>query len=430
MSATNSPRVETVQSEVPRLVKLLISVMLFLSYMLFAVAWNWGDLYVRSLGFSASRTALMTNAITLAQVIGSLLAANVLLRLGPRHAFTLASGLIVFGGLVSLTDAFPIIFFIRFVLGLGGAVMVVLLSGIVARLLTGRALQVANGVNSVAFNTGLAVAITFGVQMADNPIFAVILAASLSLVLLLLWLFVAGSGLRDTAAKQQEQEADSSFTMRDGFREWFNWVFALSYTGLLSYYIVAFTFMDPDTIRWVVYAGVIGALAGTVVSARVPDRAKTIIVVACGAAQVVAAAAVLGFSEHRFATVVGVILGLVIFFPMPFFVQLAFIRPGVTPRQIAVTFSIFWAVAYAGSVVFIQIFAWIADATGGLENGIPVSNTPLIFIVFVESTFLIGTFLLWRWFRNQRTELEAEGVDQGSAELPDSEAVKPTGSAS
>ena len=97
-------------------VKFLISAMLFLSYMLFAVAWNWGDLYVRSLGFSASRTALMTNAITLAQVVGSLVAANILLRLGPRNAFTLASGLIVVGGLVSLTDAFPLIFFIRFIL--------------------------------------------------------------------------------------------------------------------------------------------------------------------------------------------------------------------------------------------------------------------------------------------------------------------------
>ncbi|MDQ7992643.1 MAG: MFS transporter [Propionicimonas sp.] len=380
-------------------VKILLSAMLFLSYMLFAVAWNWGDLYVRSLGFSASRTALMTNAITLAQVIGSLVAANVLLRLGPRHAFTLASGLIVFGGLVALTDAFPVIFFIRFVLGLGGALMVVLLSGIVARLLTGRALQIANGVNSVAFNTGLAVALTFSVQMGANPAFAVVLAACLSLVLLVAWLFVARLGLRAEAPRAQA--ADASYTMRDGFREWFNWVFALAYTGLLSYYIVAFTFMDPQTIRWVVYAGVVGALGGTVVSARVDDRLKPVIVVACGAAQIVAAAAVLTLADHRLAVLAGVVLGLVIFFPMPFFVQLAFLRPDTTPRQIAVTFSIFWAVSYAGSVVFIQIFAWIADATGGLAGGVPVSSAPMVFIVIVEATFLVGTLLLWRWFKKQ-----------------------------
>lgn len=391
--------------EVSGQVKFLISAMLFLSYVLFAVAWNWGDLYVRSLGFNASRTALMTNAITLAQVLGSLVAANVLLRMGPRHAFTLASGLIVFGGLVSLTEAFPLIFFIRFVLGLGGALMVVLLSGIVARLLTGSALQVANGLNSVAFNTGLAVALTFGMQMAGNPAFAVVLAASLSLVLLLLWLIVARHGLKGQV--KQDIDVKFSYTMRDGFREWFNWVFALAYTGLLSYYIVAFTFMDPSTIRWVVYAGVFGALLATWVSTLVPDKFKATVVVVCGAAQVIAAAAVLGMSDHRLAPLVGIILGLVIFFPMPFFVQLAFIRPNVTPRQIAVTFSIFWAVAYAGSVVIIQIFAWIADATGGLANGIPVSNTPLVFIVVVESTFVIGAFLLWRWFK-KHPPLETE----------------------
>lgn len=113
--------------------------------------------------------------------------------------------------------------------------------------------------------------------------------------------------------------------------------------------------------------------------------------------------------SHRLAVVVGVILGLVIFFPMPFFVQLAFIRPGVTPRQIAVTFSIFWAVAYAGSVVIIQIFAWIADATGGIGAGnVPVSTAPMIFIVIVESTFLIGSFLIWRWFKRQPDALSAE----------------------
>ncbi len=396
-------RVETAHendTQAPMSLRIIISVMLFLSYMLFAVAWNWGDLYVRSLGFSASRTALMTNAITIAQVVGSLVAANVLLKVGPRWAFTIASGLIVFGGFVAVTDLFPLIFVIRFILGLGGALMVVLLSGIVARLLSGRALQIANGVNSVAFNTGLAVALTFGVSMNENPTFAVVLAASLSAVLLVLWLFVSRMGLR--GAVQAQQATDDTYSMRDGFRNWFNWVFALAYTGLLSYYIVAFTFMDASTIRWVVYAGVIGALTGTLVSARVDDRHKPLIVVVCGALQILAAASVLALADHRLAVLVGVILGLVIFFPMPFFVQLAFIRPKVTPRQIAVTFSIFWAVSYAGSVVFIQLFAWIADATGGLgSDGTPVSVVPMIFIVIVESTFLIGTYMLWRWFTQQ-----------------------------
>lgn len=373
----------------------------FTSYMLFALAWNWGDIYVTSLGFSASRTALMTNAITLAQVVGSLVAANVIVQMGIRNSYALAGGLIVLGGLVSLTQAFPIVFFIRFVMGLGGALMVVMGSAIVAKVLTGRDLQIANGIGSVAFNTGLAVALTFGGRVVGQPIMGVLIAAGLSLILLVVWLVVSKLVLRPEPAEEVSQ--DTSFTMRDGFKEWFNWAFALAYTGLLSYYIVAFTFMDPSTIRWVVYAGIIGALSGTVVSAKVENTLKPVIVVWCALIQVVAAAAVLAMSGHRLEVLIGVILGFVIFFPMPFFVQTAFIRPGVTPRQIAVTFSIFWAVSYAGSVVIIMIFAAIADATGGLVAGtnIPVSVAPMIFIVFAEATFLVGTFMIWRWFKKQ-----------------------------
>ena len=366
---------------------------LFLSYMLFAFGWRAGDFYVASLGFSASRTALMTNAITIAQVVGSLVAANVLLKLGPRAALTLSSCLIIFGGLAALTDVFPVVFVIRFVLGLGGALAVVFMSAIVAKVFEGRELQVVNGVNSVAFNTGLAVALTFAVQMVASPTTAVVVAAVLSALVLAGWLFVSRALPKEAPSAAK---VDSSFTMRDGFKDWFNWVFALSYTGLLSYYIVAFTFMDPATIRWVVYAGVIGALTGTVIAARTPNVLKPKVVVIAAAAQLVSAAAVLALSESRFATLVGVILGLAIFFPMPFFVQLAFLRPGVTAREISVTFSIFWAVSYAGSVIIIQVFAWIADATGGLSGGVPVSNAPLIYIVVIEAGFLIGTFLLAR----------------------------------
>lgn len=284
-------------------------------------------------------------------------------------------------------------FVIRFVLGLGGALAVVFMSAIVAKVFEGRELQVVNGVNSVAFNTGLAVALTFAVQMVASPTTAVVVAAVLSALVLAGWLFVSRALPKEAPSAAK---VDSSFTMRDGFKDWFNWVFALSYTGLLSYYIVAFTFMDPATIRWVVYAGVIGALTGTVIAARTPNVLKPKVVVIAAAAQLVSAAAVLALSESRFATLVGVILGLAIFFPMPFFVQLAFLRPGVTAREISVTFSIFWAVSYAGSVIIIQVFAWIADATGGLSGGVPVSNAPLIYIVVIEAGFLIGTFLLAR----------------------------------
>lgn len=378
--------------------KFAVSATLFLSYAFFAFAWRAGDAYVATLNFGGSERAFLTNALTIAQALGSLVAANVLLRLGARKAFVLSSILIVFGGTIAFTTAFPLVFFIRFVLGIGGALTVVFMSGIVASLLTGRALQVANGVNSVAFNTGMALALTVIPLVSGDPGTLTLISAVISAAILVLWL-VLSRQVPKTAGGQRPDEA--SYTMRDGFGDWFNWIFALAYTGLLSYYIVAFTFMDPETIRWVIYAGVIGALSGTLVAARVPDRLKPTVVVIAAAAQLVTAAAMLALSEHRFAALVGVLLGLVIFFPMPFFVQLAFLRTGVTPRQVAVTFSIFWAVSYGVSAIIIQIFGWLVDHTGGFQEGSsqPASLTPLVFIVIIESTFLIGSILLARHLR-------------------------------
>ena len=388
--------------------KFALSATLFLTYVLFALAWQAGDHYVRSLGFTTSQAALLTNAITLAQVVGSLAAANIMLKIGAKKAFTLASVLIVLGGTLSLTTAYPLVFFIRFVLGLGGALAVVYLSAIVARILTGKSLQIANGVNSVAFNTGLAIALTLAAQKANNPVAAILICAGISAVILVFWLIFSRAVPKSSPT---QVSSDASYTMRQGFGEWFNWVFALAYTGLLSYYIVAFTFMDPSTIRWVVYAGVVGAVAGTISAARVPDRVKPIIVVVSAALQLVFAALVLGFADTQIEILVSVILGLVIFYPMPFFVQMAFMRPGVTARQISVTVSIFWAVSYAGSVIIIQVFAWIADLTGGLgADHIPVSVVPMVFIVIVEGTFLIGTVMLARYLRRQRKAVEFGSV--------------------
>jgi hypothetical protein len=117
-------------------------------------------------------------------------------------------------------------------MGLGGALMVVMGSAIAAKVLTGRDLQIANGIGSVAFNTGLAVAITFGVRFSGRPTIAVVIAATLSIILLVTWLVVSKMVLKPEQA--QEAAVDHSYTMADGFKEWFNWVFALAYTGLLS----------------------------------------------------------------------------------------------------------------------------------------------------------------------------------------------------
>lgn len=374
-----------------------IAALMWLTYVLYAIQWKSGDFYIAGLGLGGSRTALLTNAITIAQVVGSLSAANILLKLGPRWAFAMSSFLIVLGFTLAFADVFPMVFAIRFMLGFGGSLTVVYMGSIVAKILQGNPLQVVNGLNSVAFNIGMAVALTFALPIRANAETAILSVAAMAAVVLVLWILVSG---RTPKATGQAAIDEAHYTMRDGFKEPFNLIFALGYSGLLAYYVVSFTFMHPDNVKWVIYAGVVGALTGTVLASRTPDVRKPRVVVISAALQLAAAAAMVAGAQSDYVAVIGMILGFAIFFPMPFFVQLAFIRPGATPRRISVTMSIFWALSYGVSTIVVWIFGKIADLTGGLDaENIPVSVVPMIFIVIIEGSFLVGSIMLMRYFK-------------------------------
>mgnify|MGYP003602239305 CR=1 FL=1 len=181
----------------------------------------------------------------------------------------------------------------------------------------------------------------------------------------------------------QEQEA---YSMMDGLKERFNWVFALSYSGLLSFYLVAFTFMDPQNVKYVIFAGVVGALAGTFKAKSFKNKLQLVRI--SSLLQVLSAIGFLFLYDSDWAKLLGALLGFLIFFPMPAYVTLAFLRKDSTPRRISVTFSVFWAVSYAVSIFIVQAFAAIKLGMG--------TSTAFLFIIAVESTFFFGPLLFMK----------------------------------
>ncbi|WP_432459884.1 hypothetical protein [Agarivorans sp. QJM3NY_25] len=65
----------------------------------------------------------MTNAITIAKVIGNLSAAWLLVKMGPKKAFSLALLLIVAGVAGAYESSYPWYVFTRLVMGFGGALI-------------------------------------------------------------------------------------------------------------------------------------------------------------------------------------------------------------------------------------------------------------------------------------------------------------------
>ncbi|MDR1832095.1 MAG: MFS transporter [Fusobacteriaceae bacterium] len=366
--------------------KYIIEVVLFCSYALFAMSWKAGDFFIAKLGITATQTAIMTNAINIAKVIGCLAAAVVISKLGMRNTYTYSTILVIFGVLLPLTNLFPAIFLIRFILGLGGAFIVVAMNPIASRIFEPGELAIVNGLNAVAFNTGLAVALTLAGRIIADPKTAIITVSLILTGALVLWLILSGD-LKVAKGPTQAAQPAEKYGLGDGVKDPFNILMALGNIGLLSFYLVAMTFMDPAYVKYVIYAGIAGALAGSFGSKGVKNKMLFVRITAL--MQLLSAC---GFilcyvSGSTLINVLGLILGFFIFFPLSAYITLGFIREGATPQKISVTFSLFWSLGYLGTVVIMQIFGFLKDKTGGM-------TTPLIFILCCEALFFLATLFI------------------------------------
>ncbi len=371
--------------------KYMIEVILFLTYMLFAMSWKAGDILVAKLGFSATESAIMTNAINIAKILGSLSAAMFIAKLGNRKVFTVSTLLITMGILIPFVNGFSTIFLIRFILGFGGALVLVTINPIVAKIFEGDELPVVNGLNSVAFNVGIAMSLTLSKGISANPTLAIKIISGILLIGVVMWLPLSKE-LEENKLTNIAKAEIENYNIWDGFKESFNWVFSLSYSGILGFYLVSFTFMKAENVKYVIYAGVIGALLGTFQAKKFKDKLKLVRI--SSLLQVISGILFVVYYNDPIVKVIGVALGFFIFFPMPAYVTLAFSRPNSTPRKISVTFSIFWAVSYSVSIILIQIFAFLKDTMG--------DNIALTFILASLASMFIGTML---FMKNQKEEI-------------------------
>jgi len=343
-----------------------------------------GDYYVASLGFTGSQTAVMTNAINIAKIIGSLSVAGIIAKFGNRKTFTFSALLIVLGFALTMTNGFMSIFFIRFILGLGGAWVLVTINPIVIEIFEGKELTIVNGINAVAFNVGLAMSLLLATPMKGNPSGAITVISVLILICSILWYVLSRDFHVTTSAKKADEE---KYTFKDGMKDKFNWVFALSYAGLLAFYLVSFTFMEPATVKYVIFAGIFGAVFGTQMASKVEDKLKLVRI--SGLVQLLSAIGFLALYENPIAKVLGIILGFSIFYAMPAYVTLAYKRPNITPKKISITFSMFWAIAYGFSIIIVQTFGILSDTSES-------KFIPFLFIICSEATFFIGSMFFMK----------------------------------
>lgn len=376
--------------------KYLVAALVFISYTLFAMAWVGGTASMNQIMAamhidSLASASFISGAVTLAKIVGTFIAAWLALKLGVKKAFFISGILISIGLLTPYAPNYELLLASRFLMGLGGAFMIVYFNPIVMAWFPPEERPTINGINAVAFNVGTGIILW---QMANfNSITGswqntLVIFSLASIVLSFVWLLT----------KDKEQQASSNaggslpvntYTYLDGLKDKFNWIYALSYSGILAFYICLFTFYPKAGISQsalVIGSGIIGTLAGIFYSKHFKQRVP---VIRWSGLIIVFTVFGLSFSSvPLLQTFCAMALGFFIFFPITALVTIPHELPNMTGQRVTVIFSLFYSISYLFATVVLWFFGNLVDKNGGDYR------EAFLLITVLSSTFFVGSFFL------------------------------------
>ncbi|MBA6328580.1 MFS transporter [Colwellia sp. MB02u-6] len=375
--------------------KYLVEAIVFFSYVLFAMAWVGGTASMQSIMLaldvhSLASASFISGAVTLAKIVGTFIAAWIAIKLGIKYAFFVASLLITIGLLTPYAPNYEWLLLSRFLMGLGGAFMVVYFNPIVLQFFKAEERSTINGINAVAFNMGTAI-ILWQMQSINQLTGSwqnsLTLFSVLSLAVALLWLLVKVE--QPSRASRDENALPAHYTYRQGLTERFNWLYGLAYSGILAFYICLFTFYPKAGIvqsKWVIGFGIVGTIFGIIYSKNVPLRLP---VIRWSGLVVIISTTVFSFSDlYWLQTFAAMVLGFFIFFPVTALVSIPHELPKMTSTRITIVFSMFYSISYIISTIILWIFGRLVDTNQGDYTG------SFILITVLSSTLFIGSYFL------------------------------------
>lgn len=376
----------------------LIEFIMFFTYAFFAVNWIAGSTMTGQimdhfhLKTFASAT-FISNAITLAKIIGNFVAAGLLVRLMPKKAIGLGSLLIVLGSVLAIFAPTYWLFIAgRFVMGFGGALYVVYFSPVVIHYFSPEKRPVVNALNGAAYNFGGIVA-----MLVVGPVigwlktwqYSMGFFASISALLFVLWPLIG----KDFEINRTTGNAQAPYTIGQAMKEKVNWLLPFAYSGLLTFYIVILnifplsgtTAIQAKTLSVLVaVGGIIGSLMAIALSKvyfkRLPViRGAGLCMTLCGA---------LMFFTHNpiVATGAALLIGIFMFLPVTSLFLIPQELPDMTPGRLTAVMGLFWALSYIIETVLYFIIGVIIDRTGYAGG--------LYLALAVSATLFIGSFLL------------------------------------
>lgn len=379
--------------------KYIIEFIMFFSYAFFAVNWIAGSALTNQIMESFNITSFasatfITNAITIAKIIGNLFAAWILIKLLPKKAIFLGSFLIVAGSvLATVSQTYLMFVAARFIMGFGGALFVVYFGPVVINYFEPHKRAFVNGLNASAYNIGSIIAliiVTPVITWLQTWQLSMLFFAGCSTVFLVLWLiFGENFDLNHSSSDKKVEKYPYSVALKERF----NYVFPITYGGLLTLYIVALTIfplsddaaIDPKLLSaTMALSGVVGAAFGILYVKKFTKRLPIMRI--SGILMTISALIMFTTNNGTIAIISAIALGFLMFLPVTALVTIPQELPKMSPAKLTVIMGIFWAFSYAFQTIVYFIIGVIID-NSGYEVGLLVA-------AFVSLTFFVGSFLL------------------------------------
>lgn len=385
----------------------LVESLLFLLYLVFGISWlAWSPLLAdveKAFQVSHSEAGMLISTVSMAKAFVPILAGLLAARLGTRYAIAVGAALASAAVLAPHAPTFKALLGLRFLFGIGGAMIVTLMGAAVMEWFPGDELPFVNGLNNVAVNCGITVAMYVSVPLAAAFGWRTALTGlgASSVVLALAWLVLARDGRRTASRCVANVKTDASplACLSEIVRLRETWLVALAFTGPLSLYLslntwlpthyqAAFGLSKDGAAHATGLFNLVGiptALFGGWLSARLGLRRPLILL--GGAVMPLAAAGMVAFPNASLRAACAVLLGTAFFIYISPLFTIPMELPGMTASRVGLLTGVVYSVAYTISS--------ISPSLVGALEGITHSFMPGLLLMAVGSLSLAvaGLFL-------------------------------------
>jgi len=378
----------------------VIESVLFLTYFVFGISWLayaplMGDVE-KAFDVTHARAGALISLVSIAKAFVPLLAGLLAARIGLRWALLAGAGLASVAVAAPLMPGFDALLATRFVFGVGGAIVVTLMGPMVMQWFPRDELPMVNGLNNVAVNTGITVAMFTAVPLAGRLGWqtTLVVFGALSAVVTVAWALLGREGLTAVERKAVEKASLGEVARR---RE--TWIVALAFTGPLSLYLALNTWLPThfqlafglgkaqasQVTGLFNLVGIPVAILGGWLTGRLGLRRP--LIVAAGLLMPVGAAGLCLSADPTLRVASAVVLGAAFFLYVAPLFTIPMELEGMTPPRVALMMGVVFSVSYVVSFLSPMLVGWLKDTTGTFAPG---------FMIFaaLSSSLAVGGMLL------------------------------------